>query len=235
MSRSIAYRRSDGGTSICTPAPWARLVRAVTVNSQRIEISPPVPFDRMVREAGTDNISPEWAETEDEFLARIMAKDVPPTATEVRIINVADIPADRTYRNALNPDLTHDMVKARDLHRDRVRHARKPLLAELDVIYQRADEAGETAAKRVIAARKQVLRDATRDARIDACRTVADLSALPLPDMALTADDIVALANARNAPAAPDKTIEDMAARINMQEQRINMLLEAMREAGKAA
>lgn len=38
---------------------------------------------------------------------------LPPTAINARIVDDTDIPVDRTFRNALMPDLTYDMVKCR--------------------------------------------------------------------------------------------------------------------------
>lgn len=85
------------------------------------------------------------------------------------------------YFNAWTYDssgITHDMPKARDIYRADARLARAPMLAALDVDYQRADEAEDQASKHAIATRKQQLRDATQDHRIEACNTVEELSAL---------------------------------------------------------
>lgn len=93
------------------------------------------------------------------------------------------IPTDRTFRNAwcdVTPELTIDihMPKARDIHRDRMRSARAPLLASLDVAYQRADEAGDAAAKKQIADRKQALRDATAHPGIASATSLDELKAV---------------------------------------------------------
>lgn len=68
-----------------------------------------------------------------------------------------------------------DMGKARDIHRAKIRRARAPLLAELDVAYQRADEFGNDGVKSDIAARKAALRDCTRDPLIEAAATPEQL------------------------------------------------------------
>jgi hypothetical protein len=47
-------------------------------------------------------------ETEDQFVQRVIAKDVPKSATDVRIVNAADIPYDPARRDRLRPDLTYD-------------------------------------------------------------------------------------------------------------------------------
>lgn len=73
-----------------------------------------------------------------------------------------------------------DMNKARDIHRGALRAAREPILAELDVAYQRADEMGDTAAKAAIAKEKQRLRDVTNDPRIDSAQTPEELKATDL-------------------------------------------------------
>jgi hypothetical protein len=68
-----------------------------------------------------------------------------------------------------------NMTKARDLHRDKVRQARNPLLATKDVEFQRALETGaDTAA---IVAAKQALRDAPASAAIEAATTPDELKA----------------------------------------------------------
>ena len=97
-------------------------------------------------------------------------------------------PAARAFRNAwdiVNGKPILVMDRARDLHRDRLRVARAPLLAATDVDYQRADENGDLAQKTAVAARKQALRDITKHPAIDAAETPEDLAALTLE--ALTA------------------------------------------------
>lgn len=94
------------------------------------------------------------------------------------ITPVTNIPADRTFRNAWKPDLSTDMVKARDIWRNRMRVARTPLLAALDVEYQKADEAQDVERKREIAARKQALRDVTAHPELEAAQTPEQLKAI---------------------------------------------------------
>ena len=92
---------------------------------------------------------------------------------------------DRTYRNAwkdapgrTKPD--HDMVKARNLHRDILRRDRQPQLDNLDIQYVQADERNDRQAKATIAAQKQKIRDVTADPRIESAQTVDQLKALTL-------------------------------------------------------
>lgn len=123
-------------------------------------------------------------ESEDAFVQRVLAKDVPAGATGVAVLEESDIPADRTFRDALvvaDGAVTHDMAKARDIHKGRLRALRAPKLAALDVEYLQADEAGDATAKAAIAARKQALRDVTKDAGIAAASTVEQLAAV-LPE-----------------------------------------------------
>jgi hypothetical protein len=120
--------------------------------------------------------------TEDEALGRAMLK-LPPDAIDPQIIDEADIPADRSFRNAwsrMGSKIVHDMGRARDIHRDRLRAARAPLLAELDVAYQRADEKSDAAEKARVVVQKQVLRDITKHPDIDSAKTIDDLKAVSL-------------------------------------------------------
>jgi len=94
---------------------------------------------------------------------------------EIREIARSEVPTDRTFRNAWKADLTVDMPKAREIHRDTLRALRAPKLAALDVEYQIADERGDAAAKAAVAVRKQALRDVTDDPAINAATTPAAL------------------------------------------------------------
>jgi len=96
----------------------------------------------------------------------------------IREIQPDDIPQDRTYRNAwtaTDKGIEHDMVKAREIHRENLRQERRPLLAALDIAYMRADEAGNAKAKADIATQKQALRDVTKHPAIEAAQTTEAL------------------------------------------------------------
>ena len=68
-----------------------------------------------------------------------------------------------------------DMAKAREIHKDKIRVARKPLLEALDVEFQKAQETG--AATTDIVAKKNALRDAPADSGIAAASTADELKA----------------------------------------------------------
>jgi hypothetical protein len=115
-------------------------------------------------------------------LEQLVAKVVPPGAA-YSIVGVGDVPADRTYRNAWRHDTANlsvgvDMPAAREIHKNYMRAARTPRLADLDVQYSRADEANNPALKAQIAAKKQQLRDVTADPGLAAAQTPTDLKAV---------------------------------------------------------
>jgi len=100
-----------------------------------------------------------------------------------RRIQRDELPRSREYRDAWKDEgsaVGHDMVKARDIHRDKLRANRGPKLAALDVAYQRADESGDTAEKARIVLEKQRLRDLPADPRIEQAETIEQLSAVRL-------------------------------------------------------
>lgn len=68
-----------------------------------------------------------------------------------------------------------DMAKARELHKTKIREARKPLLEALDVEFQKALETGSSTTD--IVAKKQALRDAPADSGIDSASTDVELKA----------------------------------------------------------
>jgi len=89
-----------------------------------------------------------------------------------------EIPADRTFRNAWRRDLTVDMDKAREIHKNRMREARAPKLTELDVAFQRAMEINDTAEIEKIVARKNSLRNVTATPAIAEAKTPEELKAI---------------------------------------------------------
>lgn len=70
-----------------------------------------------------------------------------------------------------------DMAKAKELHKNNIRYARAPKLAELDIEYQKAQETNNTSEQASVAAKKQALRDAPADSAIDSATTTDELKA----------------------------------------------------------
>ena len=68
-----------------------------------------------------------------------------------------------------------DMAKAREIHKTKIREARGPKLAELDIEFQKALEPGASTTD--IVAKKQALRDAPADSGIAAASDTDGLKA----------------------------------------------------------
>lgn len=116
-------------------------------------------------------------ETEEQWLERVFLKATPEGAT---FLDVEDdqIPIDREYRNSWSCDgstIKHDMVKARAIHKGKMRPARKPKLVALDVEYIMADESDDTIKKGIIADKKKALRDVTDMPEIELAQSIEDL------------------------------------------------------------
>ncbi len=95
-------------------------------------------------------------------LEEIAAKDVP-QGLAWQIVEDADLPTDRTFRNAWMLQgglLGHDHEKCCAITKDRLRAERKPLLESQDVLFMRAVERGDNTS--TIAGEKQRLRDITK-------------------------------------------------------------------------
>ena len=103
--------------------------------------------------------------------------------------NAADytVPAERTFRdgwesNADTGVISVNMVKAKDIWRDKIRHARVEPLAALDTAFMKAQETGASTTQ--IVADKQALRDAPALSSIDAATTPDELTAIqPIPNV----------------------------------------------------
>lgn len=176
--KSILYSPEIGAsTVILHPAPEARLCSGVVLTSEVVEFAP-MPFFAVVQQ-WPNAIDFIYAETEEAFIDRICAKDVPTGAVNVCVVDEADIPADRSFRDAWRHDkrgaVTVDMATAIDIHKASLRAVRAPMLEALDVEWQRADEVSDSAAKALIATKKQELRDITKHPSLVAAQTVEDL------------------------------------------------------------
>lgn len=170
MPLRFAFSRPDGGVSIVNAAPFETLA---------IELGT---YVEVVTDKGDLLSSSHFLWSRDAYRAHVLALAIPSDATSV--IDLPDDwtpPDDRTFRDAWAFDgkaVKVDMPKARNIHRDRLRAARRPKLEALDTEYQRADEAGDAKAKAAIAERKQELRDVTADPAIEAAQTPAELAAV---------------------------------------------------------
>ena len=107
----------------------------------------------------------------------VLEKDVP-KGKGARIVAQANLPnQDNDFFDAWEMDaqsVTVNLDKAKEITKNRLRAERAPLLAEQDVLFQRALETGgDTTA---IVAEKQRLRDVTN--QVDTCNTTAELRAL---------------------------------------------------------
>lgn len=99
MDKRIIYPSDDGGVAVIIPAPEARKQVLVsdavyeTVIVPATEDAPEHEEQRIVTPAVYRD------ETDDEFAAWVAAKDVP-EGKPFKIVDVADVPSDRTFRNA---------------------------------------------------------------------------------------------------------------------------------------
>ena len=89
-------------------------------------------------------------------------------------------PSDRHFRNAWvisGKTISEDLATAKDIFKNKIREVRKPLLAEEDVVYMKALEAGDSSAQSASVAKKKALRDAPAAKAITDADTIAKLKA----------------------------------------------------------
>ncbi len=116
--------------------------------------------------------------TDKAYRDHVLSRSIPAEATDVRELpDDWRPPTSRALRNAWRHDGV-DMPAAREIWRNHMRTARAPKLAELDVSYQRADEAGAELGKKMIASQKQALRDVTAHPDIESVTTPQELMSI---------------------------------------------------------
>ena len=137
------------------------------------------PVDVFLRRWPVEGAVANWAETEDEFVARIAFKDVP-QGIEYQIVDASTIPADRTFRDAWeagNKCVEHNMVKCREIHKNNLRALRVPKLAALDVEILKASRAKDAVRVAEVEAMYRPLLDAPDFPAISTARTPDELKA----------------------------------------------------------
>ena len=108
---------------------------------------------------------------EEQAVQRSWAK-LPTDAINPQVVEESAIPADRNFRNAweqASNKVAVNMAKARDLHRQKMREARKPKLEALDVEQLRG---------RDVEAQKNILRDVTALPEIELAATPEELKSV---------------------------------------------------------
>jgi hypothetical protein len=94
--------------------------------------------------------------------------------------STATVPANRDFRGAWSLSgtvISEDLTKAKEIFKDKVREVRKPLLDAEDVVYMKALESDDAAAKAASVTRKQALRDAPAASAISSATTISALKA----------------------------------------------------------
>jgi hypothetical protein len=94
MEKRIIYPTNNGGVAVIVPAPQAR--RQLLVSDAEYE-------DQTNENGETVTVCIKDAvyrqETDEEFLAWVAKKDVP-AGVEYKIVDVTEVPSDRTFRDA---------------------------------------------------------------------------------------------------------------------------------------
>ncbi len=99
MNQRIIYPTDDGGVAVIVPAPEARkqvLVSEAVYQTVLVPATEDEP-EQEVQELVSPAVYRD--ETDEEFVAWIAAKDVP-AGKPYKIVDVSDIPEDRTFRAA---------------------------------------------------------------------------------------------------------------------------------------
>ena len=94
--------------------------------------------------------------------------------------STATVPSDRHFRNAWSlsgSTITEDLTASKVIFKDKIREVRTLLLAEEDVVYMKALEAGDSSAQSASVTKKNALRDAPANSAIANAGNITDLKA----------------------------------------------------------
>lgn len=107
------------------------------------------------------------------------------TPVNITEVDLSEIPSDRSYRNAWvvkDGKIDHDMDRAKELHKDKLRNDRAPLLAKLDLEISKALSQGRNQDVVRYEAERQRLRDVTAKPEIAAATSVEDLKKISIDE-----------------------------------------------------
>ena len=97
---------------------------------------------------------------------------------EIRLDDLTSEPSNRLFRDAWSLSgtvISEDLDTAKDIFRDKVREIRKPLIEAEDVVYMKALEADDSAAKTASVTKKNNLRNAPAASAITSATTIDEL------------------------------------------------------------
>jgi len=141
----IIWRRPDGGVATCVPSPDSRFIN----------------------------------ESEAQWLSRVIVKSAPANVSDLQIVSRDLLPQDRVFRAAWamrdDGQVQVDMPAARDVHRNRLRRARKTLFRRADADISQAMAVADVDRVQATEAHRQTLRDVTQHPDIEAAQTPEEL------------------------------------------------------------
>ena len=116
-------------------------------------------------------------------IQEIADKDLPAGISTYSVVEDSVIPTDIDFRDAwvgvgigtTGGTISHNMTKAKEIHKNNIRAARTPLLTALDVEFQKAQETSANTSD--IVAKKQALRDAPAASGISTASNTTELKA----------------------------------------------------------
>ena len=106
---------------------------------------------------------------------------LPSEAINPRFVDESEIPINRTFRNAwrdTGATVDHDMMKARELHKNRLRELREQKFVLINRAQSTALSKGDAAEAARLETELQKLRDVTANPAIEAAQTVDELRAV---------------------------------------------------------
>ncbi len=201
MTKVAVYKNADGTTSVVIPAKNVYVPAGKEVLAKEDFITLDNPDAKLLDGYEIPGyVVPAIPETRKLFgllkdKPAVAAYAVPPTAIQptvrkatveeifardlegktYEIVDRAGLPTDRYFRNAWEMDGSVNMVKAVEIHKDKLREQRTKLLEALDIETVRALGAGDGQKMQEIEQKKQALRDITKHAEISAAQTPEQL------------------------------------------------------------
>lgn len=94
---------------------------------------------------------------------------------DCRVVNSEDLPSDRMFRDAWTIEGTIDLYQAKEIWKDKIRHARERQLKELDITWMKAIEKGYMEEAASIARLKQELRDITKREELNDATSIEEI------------------------------------------------------------
>lgn len=177
--KAVYTRKIDGGLSLINGAPKENIERDLSGASDA-QIARDKASGHLLADLERNKETGLFSLTDEQYHRLVLSHAVQHETDRVTVLPDDVVLPSEEFFDAWTHDgkeFGHDLEKARAIQLERIRAARAPKLAELDVVFMRALESGDAAAQAEVTQEKDKLRAITDTLKTKALTSIEDVKA----------------------------------------------------------